>query len=414
MSVAPALSSPAAHVFERLRVAFFRTFFPLLFAAIAVSEWVVVARVATRLAAAPPPLLHVLGPIAFYALNSWLVRRLRRGGSGAVSLYVAFAFTSLFCGAFVAVAELVWALVRLGAMPAVHAGLIPVADVARWDRGVAAVIDVGIAVIGGLLVYGYTIGRRALAVTSLRVAIPGLPPAFTGFRIVHVSDLHIGRFLGADELQRHVERVNALDPDLVCITGDLVDRAETCASGFPVLAGLRARHGVLVTLGNHDVYAGAEAVTAALLRHTPFTVLRNAVIEIAVDGARLAVVGVDDLGRDWARGVLEHPALPPLARRVAASVPFIVLSHRPDCFRHAAELGARLVLSGHTHGGQLALPPLLGRHVRNLAEFITRYDRGVFREGDATLVVSNGLGFTGQRVRLFTPREIGCIELTPA
>src|SRR5439155_22760 len=176
-------------------------------------------------------------------LNSWLVRRLRRGGSGAVSLYVSFAFTSLFCGAFFAVAELVWALVRLGAMPAVHAGLIPVADVARWDRGVAAVIDVGIAVIGGLLVYGYTIGRRALA------------------------------------------------------------------------------------------------VTAELLRHTPFTVLRNAVIEIAVDGARLAVVGVDDLGRDWARGVLEHPALPPLARRVAASVPFIVLSHRPDCFRHAAELG---------------------------------------------------------------------------
>ena len=103
MSVAPALSSPATHVFERLRVAFFRTFFPLLFAAIAVSEWVVVARVATRLGAAPPPLLHVLGPIAFYALNSWLVRRLRRGSSGAVSLYVAFAFTSLFCGAFVAV-----------------------------------------------------------------------------------------------------------------------------------------------------------------------------------------------------------------------------------------------------------------------------------------------------------------------
>jgi predicted MPP superfamily phosphohydrolase len=415
MSVAPALSSPAARAVERLRIAFFRTFFPLLFAAIAVSEWVVIARVATRLGIAPQPLLHVLGPVAFYALNSWLTRRLRAGGRGAaVSLYVAFAFTSVFCGAFVAVAELAWALARLGAIPAVHAGLVPMADVARWDRTFAAVVDAGIGVIGGLLVYGYTVGRRALDVTSRRVAIPGLPAAFAGFRIVHVSDLHIGRFLGADELRRHVDRVNALDPDLICITGDLVDRAETCANGFPVLAGLRARHGVLVTLGNHDVYAGAEAVTAALLRHTPFTVLRNAVTEIAIDGARLAVVGVDDLGRDWARGVLEHPALPPLARRVPDGAPFIVLSHRPDCFGQAAELGAHLVLSGHTHGGQLALPPLLGRRVRNLAEFITRYDRGVFRDGDATLVVSNGLGFTGQRIRLFTPREIGCIELWPA
>jgi len=389
-------------------------FFPLLFAGIAVSEWVVVARMAARVGAAPQPLLHVLGPIAFYALNSWLVRRLRAGGGTAVSLYVGFAFTSIFCGAFVAVAEAVWGLARLGAMPAVLAGLVPVADVARWERAFGVGIDAGIGLIGGLLVYGYTVGRRALAVTSLRVPIRGLPAAFAGFRIVHVSDIHIGRFLGLDELRRHVERVNALDPDLVCITGDLVDRAETCASGFPVLAGLRARHGVVVTLGNHDVYAGAEAVTAALLRDTSFTVLRNAVTEVVADGARLAVVGVDDLGRDWARGVLEHPALPPLARRVPDGMPFIVLSHRPDCFAQAAQVGARLILSGHTHGGQLALPRLLGRRVRNLAEFITPYDRGVFHNGDATLVVSNGLGFTGQRVRLFTPREIGCIELWPA
>jgi predicted MPP superfamily phosphohydrolase len=415
MSVASALSSPASRVLERLRVGFFRIFFPLLLAAIAASEWVVLARVATRLGVAPHPVLHLLGPVSFYAVNRWLARRLRAGGRGTlVSTYVAFAFTAVFCGAFVGIAELVWAVARLGTLPAVRAGLVPVAGVARWDQAFEAVVDLGLAGIGGLFLYGYTVGRRALEITSRRVAIRGLPPAFAGFRIVHVSDLHVGRFLGPDELRRHVERVNALDPDLICITGDLVDRAETCASGFPVLAALRARHGVVVTLGNHDFAAGADAVTAALHRHTPFTVLRNAVTDVAIDGARFAVVGVDDLGRDWARGVLEHPALPPLVRRLPQGLPFIVLSHRPDCFAQAAELGASLVLSGHTHGGQLALPPLLGRRVRNLAEFITRYDRGVFERGDATLVVSNGLGFTGQRVRLFTPREIGCIELWPA
>jgi hypothetical protein len=79
----------------------------------------------------------------------------------------------------------------------------------------------------------------------------------------------------------------------------------------------------------------------------------------------------------------------------------------------AAALGAHLVLSGHTHGAQPGLPGLGGRRVRHLAEFITRYDRGLFRDADATLVVSRGLGFTGQPIRLFTPREIGCLELWP-
>jgi predicted MPP superfamily phosphohydrolase len=275
-------------------------------------------------------------------------------------------------------------------------------------------VDLGLALIGGLFLVGYTVGQRALAVTTLRVAVPDLPASLAGFRIVHLSDLHIGRYLGLDELRRHVERVNALDADLVCITGDLVDHADTCAGAFPVLAGLRGRHGVLVTLGNHDVAAGAEAVTAALRRATPFTVLRDARADVGAEDARLAVLGVDDLGRDWARGVPEHPALPALARDVPPGTPTIVLTHRPDCFAQAAALGAHLVLAGHTHGGQIALPLPGRRRVRNLAQFITRYDRGVFRCGDATLVVSNGLGFTGQRVRLFTPREIGTIELWPA
>jgi hypothetical protein len=407
-------SSSAGRAVERLRLAFFRAFFPLLLGTIAVGEWVVVARAAARLGAALHPVAHLLGPASFFVLNRWLIRR-RRAGGRLVSAYTAFAFTCVFAAAFVGVAELVWTVARIGAAPAVQlARLVPTANLTSWTRAFENFVDLGMAAIGGLFVFGYTVGRRALDVTSLDIAVPGLPATLAGFRIVHLSDLHIGRYLDPDELRHHVERVNALDPDLVCITGDLVDHAETCATGFPVLAGLRARHGVLVTLGNHDVAAGAEAVTEALRRHTPFTVLRNARADVGHEGARMAVVGVDDLGRDWARGVPRHPALPPLAREVAAGVPMIVLTHRPDCFPQAAELGATLVLAGHTHGGQLGLPALLGRRVRNLAEFITRYDRGVFRHGRATLVVSNGLGFTGQRVRLFTPREIGCIALRPA
>jgi predicted MPP superfamily phosphohydrolase len=171
---------------------------------------------------------------------------------------------------------------------------------------------------------------------------------------------------------------------------------------------------VFVTLGNHDVYAGAGAVTAALRALTPFTVLRNAHAEVRVDGAVLPVVGVDDLGRDWARGVPEHPALSGLAAGLPPGSPWLLLSHRPDCFAQAARLGVSLMLSGHTHGGQLALPARGGRRARNLAEFITAFDRGTYRQGSSTLYVNRGLGFTGQKIRLFTPREVACIELRAA
>src|SRR5689334_10010342 len=132
-TAAPSPASPASRALERMRVAFFRTFFPLLFVAIAAGEWTVVARAAARLGAPPPLVLHLLGPPLFYAFNVWLMRRLRVGAStAAVSVYVAFAFTSIFCAAWVAIAETAWALARLAVIPAVSAGAVPAGAVARW------------------------------------------------------------------------------------------------------------------------------------------------------------------------------------------------------------------------------------------------------------------------------------------
>jgi len=399
----------AADAIEAAKRAFFRSFFRLLLAFIALAEWVCVAWVLSAIGLRPPPALHVLAPLAVFQLNRWIVLRRRSDrGWAADSLvrgYVAFAFTSIFCALFLGLAGL-GALAGRLIVPAPLAE--PIARAYTW------LVQLGFFTVAGLLAYGYVVGPRELAVSRIEVPVRGLPEPLAGLRIVHISDLHIGQHLDLAELAEHVRRVNALEPDLVCVTGDLVDRAETCRLAFPTLAGLRARHGVLVTLGNHDFYAGADTVTEALRRLTPFTVLRDDSTHLEIDGARLTVIGIDDLGRDWARGVLEHPALPLLAAAVPAGHPLVVLSHRPDCFAQAARLGAALMLSGHTHGGQLALPAWLGRRARNLAEFISRFDRGLFRDGDATLYVNRGLGFTGQKVRLFTPREIACLELTPA
>jgi predicted MPP superfamily phosphohydrolase len=391
---------------EQAKRAFFRSFFRLLLGFIALAEWACLAWVLVVAGLRPPLLAHVLAPLAIFALNRAIVVRRAAGRrhrqrlvDGLLRVYVPIAFSCIFCALFLAGAGLVWGAVAL----------LPAAP--RVARAYYWLVNAGFGTVGGLLFWGYTFGRRELTVSRLDVHVRGLPPALDGFRIVHVTDLHIGQHLDLAELAAHVGRVNALDPDLVCVTGDLVDRPETCAEAFPTLAGLRARHGVLVTLGNHDFYAGAETVTAALRRLTPFRVLRNERADVRVGGTTLSVLGIDDLGRDWARGVLEHPALPPLAAAVPDGRPFIVLSHRPDCFPQAARLGVALMLSGHTHGGQLALPGRLGRRARNLAEFISEFDRGLYRRRGATLYVNRGLGFTGQRIRLFTPREIACLEL---
>jgi hypothetical protein len=391
---------------------FFRWFFRLLQVVIAAGEWACLAWLGAAFGRGLPPAVHGLGVAAIFALNRWIVahrrgrRSLARLVARIVPFYAAAAFTSVFCALFLAAAGLLWTLARLAGLPAGPGEAL--APAVFW------LVNLGLAAIVAVFTFGYTAGRRALTVSRLTVAVPGLPERLAGLRIVHLSDIHIGAYLDLEELAQHVERVNALEPDLVCVTGDLVDRPETCDRGFPVLAGLRARHGVLVTLGNHDFYAGADEVTAALRRHTDFMVLRDARADLAIDGVRLAVLGIDDLGRDWARGVLEHPALPPLAASVPDGAPFIVLSHRPDCFLQAARLGAALMLAGHTHGGQLALPSRNGGRPRNVADFISPFSRGLYRQGDATLYVNRGIGFTGQPVRLFTAREIACIELVSA
>jgi len=202
-----------------------------------------------------------------------------------------------------------------------------------------------------------------------------------------------------------------LRADLVCITGDIVDGpGADLPRFFPVLAGLQATHGVFAILGNHDHYAGAERVAAALRQLTPFTVLRDARIPIAVGGECLHIVGLDDRGRDWGRGVQAVQYLDAVLPTIPEDEPVLLLCHRPDVFRQAAAAGVGLMLSGHTHGGQIAFPWFNGR-TRNLAQFITQYDRGLYEQDGTYLYVNCGLGVTGQRIRLCTPREITVLEL---
>jgi hypothetical protein len=162
-------------------------------------------------------------------------------------------------------------------------------------------------------------------------------------------------------------------------------------------------------LGNHDVYTGTELVVASLGAHAPgLRLLRNERVRLPV-AAPLYLAGVEDPGRDWTARALELPALAVLGGAHPVDGPTVLLVHRPEAFPQAARLGFPLVLAGHTHGGQIALPTPRGR--LNPARFITRFVRGVYRENGSVLYVNRGAGFAGPALRFNCPREIATIEL---
>lgn len=399
---------------ENLKRAFWRSFFRLVVFTGALAEWACAAWVlVVILGAAIPWPVHVAAPLLLHALNRRILGGPRPGPAGArrspwMRAYVGVVFTSLFGFGVLLVNGALWTLVAAVFGAASRLGVpVEAADVlgAAGTTGSIALI-----VTSSLIAWGYGPGQRHVSVVELEVEIPGLPRAFDGFRLAQLSDIHLGGYMDDDALASHVERVNAMGVDLVCITGDITDGLDHAPRTFPILGRLHAPCGVAAILGNHDFYTGAEAVTDELQRLTTFTVLRDDTLVLERDGARLHVLGVDDAGLDWTRGVREHDALPPLVERVPAGEAMVLLSHRPDLFAQAARLGVGLVLSGHTHGGQLALPWPAARP-SSLAHFITDFPRGTYRIGRSTLHVNLGLGVTGQPVRLFSPREITTITL---
>jgi len=402
---------------ERLEKWFFFHFFSLLLIAVSAGQAAVVWWVLQD--------WHKLGweallvaSVVTTGFNRWWIRRRPAWQRAPVDrlprIYNAFVFTCLFCALWLMANHGAWTVVRWG-----HGVLASEARGANgrkpasafWHGGPRATGWFGILLITGLFAWGYTFGQRALRIRRPRLLLPRLSPQLEGLRIVQISDIHVGTNMSPEDLAYYVREVNALAPDLICITGDIADNAGSDLDlYFPILAELRAPLGVVAILGNHDHYAGASRVAEALMRHTDFHVLRDRAVAFSFRGTRFWVIGLDDRGLDWARGVPRLPQLESLVRALPPDECKILLVHRPDLFPQAAALGVDLVLSGHTHGGQLALPSL-GARPLSLARFITRYDRGLFREGGASLYVNCGLGVTGQRIRLFTPREITVIEL---
>lgn len=264
----------------------------------------------------------------------------------------------------------------------------------------------------GSILWGYAIGQRWVSVKSVELPLRGAHGPIAELEIVQITDLHIGPMLRAAKLRGYVDKINALEPDLIAITGDIFDfDPQYIEEGCDELSRLRATHGVFAVLGNHDVYTGVDRVVGGLRQHTGIRVLRDDWVEIDVDGHRFCVAGIEDPGEGWREKVSDHDALERLGLEVPENVPRLLLAHRPSWFGHAARVGFPVVLAGHTHGGQLRLP--FARNF-NVSRIIAHHTAGRFDVGGATLYVSQGLGVAGLPVRLNCPREISRITLRHA
>lgn len=341
---------------------------------------------ASRLATLALVALALSMPAAFFV---------RRSGGARALIWIAFVWMGLMFLLFVALVGVEVAYVAARATGVV--------DLER--RTALRRILAGVASLTALSAAGVGLAEalRRLRVVEVTVQLRRLPRALDGFTIVQLTDIHVGPTIGRAFIEAMVARVNALSPDLVAITGDLVDGSvASLGDAVAPLADLRSPHGTFFVTGNHEYYSGAEAWMAELGR-LGVRVLRNERVSIERDGEGFDLVGVDD----WtARGMAAgHGAdLPRALAGYDLARESVLLAHQPKQAIEAARLGIGLQLSGHTHGGQL-WP--FGYLVRLQQPFVA----GLDRLGELTIYTSRGTGYWGPPMRLGAPAEITRITL---
>lgn len=278
-------------------------------------------------------------------------------------------------------------------------------------RGLLVIGSVIMAVGEVLLLWGTFLEPHLLIVRRRTARLP-LPP----LKIVIASDLHVGIYNRKPFVRRVVQKINALHPDIVLLPGDFMDDEETQLMDLEPLKDLRSRYGIFAVTGNHDAGAYLHFLTRekyfkkdrteelrALLTSWGITFFRNEAKTVMIGHKKLVIAGTDDAFMNTC-----NPAQ--ALEGIDADSPVILLSHTPDVILDPRSHRANLIVSGHTHGGQIRLPvigPLYGVPDR----IGRKYDRGMFCiTKTCRLMITGGVGVTGVRARLFCPPEIVLLE----
>jgi predicted MPP superfamily phosphohydrolase len=331
-------------------------------------------------------------------------------------LIPAVAFTWLGVGFLLFVSILALDLARLAVEGAtlladyLRARPEPPADPARRVFVARALAGTAVAATAGISAYAFRSATGPAEVSEVPVRLERLPAALSGLTIAQVSDLHVGPTIGARAVRRLVEQVNALRPDVVAITGDLVDGGvRELREAVSHLGALRAPQGVYFVTGNHEYYSGVDAWLAEL-RRLGVRVLRNERVTIGDRGASFDLAGVDDYSAAGFGG--DHGL--DLPRALAGRDPdraLVLLAHQPRvaAVADAVRAGVELQVSGHTHGGQIAPWNLV-------VAAVFPYVKGLYPHQEdgrrGQVFVSRGTGYWGPPLRLGAPPEIAKLVLT--
>lgn len=344
-----------------------------------------------------------LGPVAACVLAVLIRGRLPRAMmdrpiSTWKRLLVEEPYFAHWCGAF-------------GSVPLFLAGMLLLGGVSLFglaDVSLAAVGTVALAAYATgltLALWGVFVRRRWVRVREIDIVLKDLPAAFDGYRVAHLSDLHIGSHCPRGRAEGWVARVNRLEVDLAVLTGDYVSSGVAFHRDIAaVCCAVRAKDGTIAVMGNHDYFGDGEPLIG-LLREGGVRLLRNERMSLERGGQQITVAGVDDT---WTR----RANIPKTLDGHTPGGPLVVLAHDPKLFPELARRGAALVLSGHTHWGQVAVPFFPTRY--NLSRLSFRYHSGVYREGDSTLYIHPGLGTTGPPIRVGVAPEITILRLRAA
>jgi len=266
------------------------------------------------------------------------------------------------------------------------------------------------AVSFGGSIYGVFAEKSSYEITEAEFALPNLDPGLSGFTIALVSDIHSSLFMTKKEMDEYVRVINSLRADLIVVDGDFVNSAvEEVYPFVESFSNLRAPFGAFGVMGNHDYYNRDPELVAKEVNDCGIKLLRNDKIVIERNGGQFYLLGVDDVGRATTAQIKLEAAIgyAPLA------IPKILLCHRPYYLRQAADRNIDLVLSGHTHGGQVVLG-----HVGDLAiapaSLVSQYVWGKYRFDNTHMYVSRGIGTVGLPIRINCPPEITKITLVPS
>jgi predicted MPP superfamily phosphohydrolase len=284
----------------------------------------------------------------------------------------------------------------------------PPEDPARRLFVARALAGTAVAATAGVSALAFRSATGPAEITEVPVRLERLPRALSGLTIAQITDLHVGPTIGERHVRRLVEQVNAMRPDVVAVTGDLVDgTVRELGAAVGHLGRLQARHGVYFVTGNHEYYSGVGPWLEELAR-LGIRVLRNERVEIGDAGASLDLAGV----HDWSTRGFRAGERQDLGRALAGRDPeraLVLLAHQPRGIGDAVRAGVELQISGHTHGGQIVPFNLLVRTVYPYVRGLHRHEE----DGRSGLIfVSRGTGYWGPPLRLGSPPEIAKLVLT--